>query len=177
MDPRLKIVQWYMFYFLETNNMEKVILISRNDGGVAVMHLADATINDIEVEINKFKELNPGDYASHRVFDKSCLPTERAFRHAWKDMGSENQIDFDMDKCRAIHMDRIRFMRNIKLSKLDIELMKAQELDRTSDADNIRTEKQRLRNIPQTFDLSEASTTEQLKELWPNDLEKHAIYK
>ena len=79
-------------------------------------------------------------------------------------------IKINMEKARGIQMDKIREMRNKELAKKDIEYMKALEADDGS-AKAIATEKQALRDIPQTFDLT-TDTPEQLKEKWPEGLLK-----
>ena len=75
-----------------------------------------------------------------------------------------------MEKARGIQMDKIRQMRNKELAKKDVEYMKALEADDGS-AKTIAAEKQALRDIPQTFDLT-TDTPEQLKEKWPEGLPK-----
>ena len=77
-------------------------------------------------------------------------------------------IVINMPKARGIQMDKIREVRNKELAKKDIEFMKALEADDGSHT-AIATEKQVLRDIPQTFDLT-TDTVEQLKELWPEGL-------
>ena len=77
-------------------------------------------------------------------------------------------IVVNMSKARGIHMDKIREVRNKELVKKDIEFMKALEADDDSHK-AIAVEKQVLRDIPQTFDLT-TDTSEQLKELWPEGL-------
>ena len=77
-------------------------------------------------------------------------------------------IVINMPKARGIHMDKIREIRNAELAKKDIEFMKALEADDGSHK-VIAVEKQVLRDIPQTFDLT-TDTSEQLKELWPEGL-------
>ena len=79
-------------------------------------------------------------------------------------------IVINMPKARGIQMDKIREMRNKELAKKDIEFMKALEAnDGSSTA--IAVEKQTLRDIPQTFDLT-TDTPEELKERWPEGLPK-----
>ena len=75
-----------------------------------------------------------------------------------------------MDKARGIQMNNIRVMRDKELAKKDIEYMKALEADDGS-ATAIATEKQALRDIPQTFDLT-TDSPEELKEKWPEGLPK-----
>ena len=62
-------------------------------------------------------------------------------------------IKINMEKARGIQMDKIRQMRNKELAKKDVEYMKALEADDGS-AKTIAAEKQALRDIPQTFDLT-----------------------
>ena len=79
-------------------------------------------------------------------------------------------IVVNMAKARGIEMDKIREVRNLELAKKDIDFMKALEADDGSHK-AIAAEKQVLRDIPQTFDLT-TETPEQLKELWPEGLSK-----
>ena len=79
-------------------------------------------------------------------------------------------IKINLEKARGIQMDRIREMRDKELAKKDVEYMKALEADDGS-AKTIAAEKQALRDIPQTFDLT-TDTPEQLKEKWPEGLPK-----
>jgi hypothetical protein len=79
-------------------------------------------------------------------------------------------IRVNMSKARGIHMDTIRAARNGELARKDIEYMKALEADDGSAA-AIAIEKQKLRDIPQTFDLT-TDTPEELKEKWPEGLPK-----
>ena len=77
-------------------------------------------------------------------------------------------IVINMAKARGIQMDKIRVVRNKELAKKDIEYMKALEADDGSAA-TVAAEKQVLRDIPQTFDLT-TDTPEQLKAKWPDEL-------
>ena len=79
-------------------------------------------------------------------------------------------IKVNMAKARGIQMDNIRIVRNKELAKKDIEFMKALEADDGSHT-AIAAEKQTLRDIPQTFDLT-TDTPEELKEKWPEGLPK-----
>jgi len=79
-------------------------------------------------------------------------------------------VVINMPKARGIQMDKIRAVRNKELAKKDIEFMEALEADDGSHK-AIATEKQVLRDIPQTFDLT-TDTPEELKEKWPEGLPK-----
>jgi hypothetical protein len=94
---------------------------------------------------------------------------DRHFREAWTEV--DGVIDVDMPKARGVHMDNIRKERNKKLTALDLDFLRAIEAGDTSEQDRVAGEKQVLRDIPQTFDLSGATTPEELKALWPSELE------
>ena len=79
-------------------------------------------------------------------------------------------VNINMDKARGIQMNKIREIRNRELAKKDIEYMKALESEDDSHK-AIAVEKQKLRDIPQTFDLT-TDTPEELKNKWPEGLSK-----
>ena len=60
-------------------------------------------------------------------------------------------------------------VRNAELVKLDLPSLRAMEAGDTSAQPTIATEKQPLRDIPQTFDLT-TDTPELLKAKWPTEL-------
>lgn len=79
-------------------------------------------------------------------------------------------VRVNMAKARAIHLAEIRRVRDAELAALDIPFMRAIEAgDRDAQA-MIAQQKQTLRDIPQTFDLTTVRTPEQLKALWPDGL-------
>ena len=76
-------------------------------------------------------------------------------------------INVNMAKARVIHMDKIRVIRNRELAAKDITFMRAVE-DGNADAQaTIKTEKQNLRDIPQTYDITTGVDT---PEKWPAGL-------
>ena len=83
-------------------------------------------------------------------------------------------INVDMTKARAIHMDAIRVVRNAELAAKDVTFMRAVEAGDTDAQATIGTEKQTLRDLPATFDLTTAGTPELLKSLWPTELPARA---
>jgi len=91
--------------------------------------------------------------------EEEYLP-DQYFLAAWRFIDSDN-IEVDMDKAREVHMDNIRAVRNEKLQGLDIETLKGND---------VQAQKQDLRDLPKTFDLTAASTPEELKKLWPDGL-------
>jgi hypothetical protein len=92
----------------------------------------------------------------------------RAYRAAWKLNGSK--VEVDMPKARAIHMNYIRRARDKKLAELDPLWMKATGQKKAVEADAIEAQRQKLRDIPQTLDLSQAATPDDLKAIWPAEL-------
>jgi hypothetical protein len=80
-------------------------------------------------------------------------------------------INVNMTKARAIHLEEIRRVRNAELAAKDITFMRAVEAGDTSAQATIATEKQVLRDIPATFDITtDAGTPELLKAKWPTEL-------
>ena len=80
-------------------------------------------------------------------------------------------INVNMTKARAIHLEKIRRVRNAELVAKDITFMRAVEAGDTSAQATIATEKQVLRDIPATFDITtDAGTPELLKAKWPTEL-------
>ena len=78
-------------------------------------------------------------------------------------------VNVNMTKARAIHLEEIRKVRNEELVKEDVTFMRAIEAGDTDAQATIKTKKETLRDIPQTFDLT-TDTPEQLKAKWPSEL-------
>ena len=87
---------------------------------------------------------------------------------AWE-MDTDGTPKVNMAKARGVHMDVIRLARNTELAAKDVTFMRAVEAGDASAQSTLSTEKQTLRDIPQTFDLT-TDTPEQLKALWPTEL-------
>jgi len=80
-------------------------------------------------------------------------------------------ISVNMTKARAIHMDKIRTVRNKQLADLDVPFMRAVETGDASELARIASEKQVLRDIPQTLDLTTDNDTPlELEAKWPSEL-------
>ena len=80
-------------------------------------------------------------------------------------------INVNMTKARTIHMDAIRVVRNAELAAKDITFMRAVEAGDASAQSTIGTEKQVLRDLPATFDITtDVDTPEKLKAKWPTEL-------
>ena len=109
---------------------------------------------------------NPGVEA--RIEDVE-FPADKDFRMAW--VRGTGKIDVDMPQARVIHMDRIREARAPKLVEADNEVKKAEDAGNAAALAKARAKRQKLRDIPQSFDLSGATTPDELKALWPSELD------
>ncbi|MEK9752562.1 MAG: hypothetical protein VW338_05035 [Rhodospirillaceae bacterium] len=106
-----------------------------------------------------------------RRIEKTDIPGHAEYRDCWRDTGAA--IVEDMPTARTIHMGFIRAERDAELGRLDqLELQYLGNPARAAELAEVRAEKQTLRDIPQTFDLSGASTVDELKALWPAGLTK-----
>lgn len=110
----------------------------------------------------------PDDATNVTIVEDTDLPS-RKFRNAWK-QNAEGKPTVDMPKARDLHMDKIRVVRNEELQKEDINFQRALEADDASVKTAVATKKQTLRDLPATFDLSGASTDDELDALWPSEL-------
>ena len=130
-----------------------ILSIERSDGNVSILHLLDESKKDSALK--KWSGAN-GEIVSYKEISKSDLPKDRYFRDAWK-----SDLSVDMDKARDIHMENIRIKRDERLKELDIETLRGND---------VQAKKQKIRDIPSTFDLTKADTPEKLKKLWPKEL-------
>ena len=89
---------------------------------------------------------------------------------AWE-MDVDGTPKVNMEKARGVQMDKIRISRNKELAKMDLLSLRAIETGDIDTQGTIATEKQALRDIPQTFDLT-TDTPEELKAKWPEGLPK-----
>ena len=89
---------------------------------------------------------------------------------AWE-MDTDGRPKVNMPKARGVHMDKIRLVRNAELVKKDLPSLRALEAGDTDAQARIATEKQTLRDIPQTFDLTTDNDTPlELEAKWPSEL-------
>lgn len=137
----------------------KRIIYTNATGGVSIVVPAGAVEDCI-------KDVPEG--VEYEIVDTVTVPSDRTFRNAWEK--GAGRVNVNMEKARGLWMGKIREARDAKLAALDIDYIKADEENNQAQKAQIASEKARLRNIPQTFDLSKATTPEQLKALWPEGL-------
>jgi len=107
----------------------------------------------------------------HYIVDEVELPGE--FDYFFNAGEWDNGPSINISKARGLQMDKIRKVRNKELANLDVPFMKALEDGDTDSQATVKTKKQILRDIPQTFDLTtENNSPEELKQKWPEGLSK-----
>ena len=152
------------------------IVLKYSDGSVAIRghmspsylarHSDDRTAALNQLMAEKVPLQNPDAVAT--IADIT-LPERDYLRNSWTFDGSN--VVHDMTKARAIHLVEIRRVRDEELVKLDVPWMKAVEAGDTSTQATLQTQKQTLRDIPATFDITTGITTAaQLKTRWPAEL-------
>jgi hypothetical protein len=90
-------------------------MIVRTDGGVSV---GDAVDDDtMAFMVEAWKGVHPGEYVSHERIAENAIPTDRAFRNAWK--AGSGRVEHDIPKCKAIAHERRRAMREVEFKPHD----------------------------------------------------------
>jgi len=100
------------------------------------------------------------------AINEADIPAEYQFKDAWR-KGARKPIETDMVAAADIQMDRIRKRRDAKLVKLDLDYMKADEAGDNATKDSIAQQKKKLRDLPETYDLSGHTSPGALKDDWP----------
>jgi len=141
-------------------------LISANKHGLTEDHphfLIDSDILNTRIE-----ELSSDNFRYVAIPDS--IGQRSAVGGAWE-MGDDGLPQINMPIARGIQMDNIRLFRNKELEKLDVPFMRSLEEGNIEEQEKIKGEKTRLRDIPQTFDLT-TDTPKALQEKWPEGLPK-----
>jgi virulence-associated protein VagC len=127
-----------------------------NDDTVAIMVIIDPTVT-VEDQISKLHDDLKNKIVSFREISDNDIPSDRAFRNAWKDTGS---IEVDLVRAKQIIRDK-RDQSLIALDKLAI----AESRKPNGNIEAIDTEAQRLRDIPEDIRF-ESTDVSVLKELF-----------
>ena len=80
---------------------------------------------------------------------------------------AEGEAVADIAACKSIHLDKFRTARAPKLAKLDVDYMKAIEIQDSVKASQVAIAKQELRDITK---IKLPDTLPEIKEIWPNIL-------
>lgn len=94
----------------------------------------------------------------------ATVPANRDFRGAWSLSG--NVISEDLTKAKELFKDKVREVRNPKLTALDADYMKALEDGDTAAQSAIATVKQALRDAPAASAIDAATDMAGLKAAW-----------
>ena len=142
--------------------MSKVIIYNQENGIMAVCVPAEncgLTIQEIAA-----KDCPEG----ARIIENTDLDSlDNEFRNAWSCDADMNPT-IDMEKARDVWRDKIRIARKPKLEELDIQYIRAQEAGEDTSA--IVETKNKLRDFPAKPEITSATTVEELKVIWDNDL-------
>lgn len=148
----------------------KKIIFTRPDGGLSVVHPVRNTIGetlatDEEIEQRAWNKL-PSEAINPRFID--AVPADREYRNAWVANGAA--VAVDMPKAREIKREQLRSLRAPKLEALDVEFMRAVETDDKAKQDEVRAQKQALRDVTNNNAIEDASTPVELKAFLPDIL-------
>ena len=142
--------------------MSKVIIYNQENGVMAICVPAENC--GLTVEEIADKDCPEG----AKIIDRTDLDgLDNDFRNAWscdKDMNPT----VDMTLAKDVWRDKIRRARKPKLEELDIQYIRAQEAG--DDTSAIVAIKNKLRDFSAKAEIESASTVEELKAIWDNDL-------
>ena len=116
----------------------KKILFTRPDGGASIVHPAPDARLDTETEDEFVARIAisdvPADALNVQIIEQSEVPTDRAYRNAWRQ--SAGVISVDMPAAREIHAGRIAIAQVAEIARLKIEERKERLKGNTSLADS-----------------------------------------
>ena len=142
--------------------MSKVIIYNQENGIMAIC--VPANNSGLTVEEVAKKDCPEG----AKIVDRTDLDgLENDFRNAWS-CDSDMNPSVDISLAKDVWRDKIRKARKPKLEELDIQYMRAQESG--EDTSEIVATKNKLRDFPAKPEIDSATTVEELKAIWDNDL-------
>lgn len=112
-----------------------------------------------------------------RVFDKSTpggveykdtneISSDRRFRNAWV-KGKMKAIEVDLSKAKEQVMGELRTARDKELTKTDGLMARANEIGSQTEIDELKTYRQKLRNLPVVINIEKITTTKDLQNQYP----------
>ena len=154
---------------------QRIIYTHPDDGVVYIVTPVYKADQTDEENVQRVISRNVPDGVSYRLVTISEYEAEvavcagKVFRDAWEDIG--DALTVNMTRARTLHMDRIRCVRDAELVKKDVLFMRAIEAGDTDAQATIGTEKQTLRDLPATFDITTGvDTPAALHAKWPSEL-------
>lgn len=145
--------------------MKKYVLINQ-DNSIRIMTI----IIEGETPEKLIKKLSIEDQNDIKEIKETTqvLP-DRVFRNAWE--YKDNKIKENLPKAKIIHLNRLKYLREIQLKKLDIEYMLAIETQNETKKTSIVNRKQKLRDLPTDVVFTQIATVAALKKYKPSYLE------
>jgi hypothetical protein len=135
------------------------ITYPQENGQVAVLIPADPSLSIEEIAA---KDVPAG--VAYKIVDS--LNIDDAYFNAYE-FHPDNGAQVNIDKAKAIHLDKWRAARAPKLSALDIAYTRADEAGDTAKKSEIAAQKQALRDVTKT---PLPDTLEEIKAVWPDIL-------
>lgn len=123
--------------------MSQVIIYKQDNGTVAIIRPTEEALATMTLAKIAAKDVPAG--VPFQIVDAATIPTDRAFRNAWKD-----DLTVDMSKAVEITKDRLRAERAPLLEAQDVAFQMAMEGG--ADTAAIVAEKKRLRDITKLVD-------------------------
>jgi len=137
------------------------IAYERVDGGVSIVQPSA-----VFIETGKpLSEMKGYPKNAEKVIEVETgdIPQDRTFRNAWKLDGEKLKVD--MGLALALAQDNIRAKRSDPFKQLDNEWFKATESGDESEAERVKTAKNKLRDAPEDARLLRAKTPDEMKRL------------
>lgn len=134
----------------------------------------ELTPEGVQLQIERLHQVIPARQVPvkrWRITTEAEVPTDRTYRNAWRDTGTS--IVHDMVHARNLHRDMLREARTFQFTELDLEYMKADELDDKETKKRVVAERQRLRDITKHPAIEAAQTIEDLKAVGVDSLIKN----
>lgn len=154
-------------------NDRVLVAIKRPDGGVSI---ADTTGWVIEEYLVMWRQTQHLPELSYRIVSPADLPSQHDdLFDAWHDPG-QGPLTIDMERAKNVWRGFIKAAADKKLAVLDERAKEAADAVLVGDdsaqatVKSIAQERVALRSLHATFDLSQATTPEELKALWPEQL-------
>ena len=145
--------------------MQKRIVYTRPDGGMSIIIPAPGSIHADEDEQKWLGRIIakdvPADATDVQVIETSALPSDQAFRNAW--VRQSGAVVVDMAKARDIHAATIAVFAEQAQQKLDVLALRGED---------VTARRQAIVSAVAALDLTTATTTDELKALWPEGLAK-----
>jgi len=126
------------------------------NGQVAVIIPADPSLSIEEIAATAVPE-----GVSYKIVES--LEIDNEFFNAYE-FHAEDGAEVNIDKAKEIQLDKFREARAPKLAELDVQYMRALEVEDSVKAAEIAVQKQELRDVTKT---SLPETLEEIKAVWP----------